>query len=67
MTEPYQLNEYWFFEGCTNLRQKQSITEDFARLGYTSDFIAGADAFLAGNSVIDFSAGLGGVQRNLSG
>ena len=51
MTEPYRLNEHWFFEGCTSLVQKQSFTEHLTKLGLSSAFVACADAFVAGESV----------------
>jgi hypothetical protein len=54
MKQPYRLSEHWFFEGCTSLVQKQSFLEHLTKLGLSADFVACADAFVAGESVKKF-------------
>ncbi len=51
MKEPYPLWDGWFFEGCTNLAQKQSILQYLTRVGLSPTFVACADDFVAGKSI----------------
>jgi hypothetical protein len=54
MTEPWELHNGWFFEGCTSLNQKQAILEKLSNLGLSSTFVSCAHAFVEGQSVKSF-------------
>jgi hypothetical protein len=51
MKEPTELFDGWYFEGCTNLIQKQKILQGLPQLGLSPVFVACADDFVAGKSV----------------
>jgi len=51
MTEPYPLSSGWFFEGCTNLIQKQDILQHLSKLGLSQTLVNCIDEFVAGASI----------------
>lgn len=51
MKEPYSLSSGWYFEGCTNLSQKQDILRSLTHLGISPTLIAAIDDFVAGKSI----------------
>lgn len=54
MKEPYPLWDGWFFEGCTNLKQKQDIIQSLTKLKLSPAFVACVDDFVEGRSVEGF-------------
>ncbi len=53
MENPAELGYGWYFEGGTSLVQKQDILQALRKLGLSAPFIACADNFVAGRSVLD--------------
>lgn len=51
MKEPFALTGGWFFEGCTNLKQKQDIVHVLTKVGISQAFVAAVDDFVAGESI----------------
>ncbi len=51
MKEPCSLWGGWFLEGCTNMRQKESLLQDLNKLGLSQSFADCAVDFVAGKSV----------------
>jgi hypothetical protein len=51
MIEPCPLLDGWFFEGCVSLERKQAILQNLTKLGFSSDFVACTDEFVAGRSI----------------
>jgi len=51
MEQPYPLLDGWYFEGCTNLSQKQGILQQLTKVGLSAGFVACCDDFVAGNSI----------------
>lgn len=54
MTEPYQLSDGWYFEGCTNLGQKQDILQGLTKIDLSPYLVSCIDQFVAGNSIRSF-------------
>ena len=55
MIEPCFLSEGWFFEGCTNLKQKQEIIQSLTKLNFSPYFVACIDDFIEGKSINKFN------------
>ena len=51
MKEPFELTGGWFFEGCTNLKQKQDIVHALGRIAISPALVAAIDDFVAGESI----------------
>jgi hypothetical protein len=51
MIEPFKLTSGWFFEGCTNLKQKQDIIHVLTKVGISPALVAAIDDFVAGESI----------------
>ena len=51
MEQPRELDSGWYFEGCTNLPQKQVILQGLKDVGLSASFVACADDFVSGKSI----------------
>ena len=47
MEQPYPLGDGWFFEGCTNLVQKQSVVHNLSGIGLSGAFAQAVEDFVA--------------------
>ena len=54
MEEPRELLNGWYFEGCTNLVQKQDILQGLRKVGLSAVFVACSDDFIAGKSIQEY-------------
>lgn len=54
MNAPYPLSLGWYFEGCTNLEQKQHCIRSVIQLGLSPLFERCLDDFVAGKSIADY-------------
>jgi hypothetical protein len=51
MTNPEDIGDGWFFEGCTSLPQKREILRALSKVGYSVPFAECCEEFVAGKSV----------------
>ncbi|HTT84133.1 MAG TPA: hypothetical protein VMF67_11670, partial [Rhizomicrobium sp.] len=54
MTNPKDIGDGWFFEGCTSLPQKREILRTLSKVGYSVPFVERCEEFVAGKSVRRF-------------
>ena len=54
MIDPVDIDDGWFFEGCTSLLQKREILGALSKIGYSTPFVECCEEFVAGKSVRRF-------------
>jgi hypothetical protein len=54
MTNPVDIGDDWFFEGCTSLPQKREILSALSKVGHSVPFVECCEEFVAGKSVRRF-------------
>jgi hypothetical protein len=66
MTNPEDIGDGWFFEGCTSLPQKREILRALSKIGYSVPFVECCEEFVAGNSVRRFLPTIEEAERMLA-
>jgi hypothetical protein len=66
MTDPVDIGDGWFFEGCTSLRQKRDILGALSKIGYSRPFVECCEEFVAGKSVRRFLPTKAEAERMLA-